>query len=106
MLVAVDENAVSVVGVSGPIKDSTPDAIRELIAAGLKIILVTEDDTTTAKAVADKLGIEFDADVLLQKRTEAVKERLQNASAVATAGDGVNDTPAFAHADVGIAMGT
>jgi Cu+-exporting ATPase len=106
VLVAVDGNVVCVVGVSGPIKDCTPNAIRDLNAASLKIIWVMEDDATTAKAVADKLGIEFDADVALQKKAEAVKERQQNASAVATAGDRVKDTPAFAQADVAIAMGT
>jgi len=59
MLVAVDGKAAGIVGVADPIKESTPDAIRELRAAGLKIIMVTGDNVTTAKAVADKLGIEF-----------------------------------------------
>ncbi len=73
MLVAVDGKAAGLVGVSDPIKESTPDAIRELRAAGLKIIMVTGDNETTAKAVADKLGIEFDADVLPQKKAEVVE---------------------------------
>jgi Cu+-exporting ATPase len=106
MLVAVDGKAAGIVGVADPIKDSTPDAIRELKAAGLKIIMVTGDDATTAKAVADKLGIEFEADVLPQKKAEVVKERQQKGSVVAMAGDGVNDAPALAQADIGIAMGT
>ncbi len=106
MLVAVDGEAAGIVGVADPIKDSTPDAIRELRAAGLKIIMVTGDNATTAKAVADKLGIEFEADVLPQKKAEVVKGRQQNGSVVAMAGDGVNDAPALAQADVGIAMGT
>ena len=106
MLVAVDGKAAGLVGVSDPIKESTPDAIRELRAAGLKIIMVTGDNKTTAKAVADKLGIEFYADVLPQKKAEVVKERQQNGSVVAMAGDGVNDAPALAQADIGIAMGT
>jgi Cu+-exporting ATPase len=106
MLVAVDGKAVGIVGVADPIKESTPDAIRELKAAGLKIIMVTGDNATTAKAVADKLGIEFEADVLPQKKAEVVKEHQQKGSVVAMAGDGVNDAPALAQADIGIAMGT
>jgi Cu+-exporting ATPase len=106
MLVAVDGKAAGLVGASDPIKESTPDAIRELRAAGLKIIMVTGDNKTTAKAVADKLGIEFYADVLPQMKAEVVKERQQKGSVVAMAGDGVNDAPALAQADIGIAMGT
>jgi len=106
MLVAVDGKAAGLVGVSDPIKESTPDAIRELREAGLKIIMVTGDNKTTAKAVADKLGIEFYADVLPQEKAEVVKERQQKGSVVAMAGDGVNDAPALAQADIGIAMGT
>jgi Cu+-exporting ATPase len=106
MLVAVDGKAAGLVGVSDPIKESTPDAIRELREAGLKIIMVTGDNATTAKAVAEKLGIEFYADVLPQKKAEVVKERQQKGSVVAMAGDGVNDAPALAQADIGIAMGT
>ena len=106
MLVAVDGKAAGIVGVADPIKESTPDAIRELKAAGLKIIMVTGDNATTAKAVADKLGIEFEADVLPKKKSEVVKEHQQKGSVVAMAGDGVNDAPALAQADIGIAMGT
>jgi Cu+-exporting ATPase len=106
MLVAVDGKAAGIVGVADPIKDSTPDAIGELKAAGLKIIMVTGDNTTTAKAVADKLGIEFYADVLPQKKEEVVKDCQEKGSVVAMAGDGVNDAPALAQADIGIAMGT
>ena len=106
MLVAVDGKAAGIAGVADPIKESTPDAIRELKAAGLKIIMVTGDNATTAKAVADKLGIEFEADVLPQKKADVVKERQQKGSVVAMAGDGVNDAPALAQANIGIAMGT
>jgi Cu+-exporting ATPase len=106
MLVSVDGKAAGLVGVSDPIKESMPNAISELTAAGLKIIMVTGDNKTTAKAVADKLGIEFYADVLPQKKAEVVKERQQKGSVVAMAGDGVNDAPALAQADIGIAMGT
>ena len=106
MLVAVDGKAAGIVGVADSIKESTPDAIRELRAAGLKIIMVTGDNATTAKAVADKLGIEFEADVLPQKKADVVKERQLKGAVVAMAGDGVNDAPALAQADIGIAMGT
>jgi len=104
MLVAVDGKAAGLVGVADPIKESTPDAISELKAAGLKIIMVTGDNATTARAVADKLGIEFEADVLPEKKAEVVKDRQQKGSVVAMAGDGVNDAPALAQADIGIAM--
>ncbi len=106
MLIAVDGKAAGVVGVSDPIKSSTSEAIRELKAAGLTIVMVTGDNATTARAVADKLGIEFEADVLPQGKAEVVKARQQRGSIVAMAGDGVNDAPALAQADVGIAMGT
>ncbi len=106
MLVAVDGKAAGIVGVADPIKEYTPDAIRELKAAGLKIIMVTGDNATTAKAVAKKLGIEFEADVLPQKKADVVKQRQQEGCVVAMAGDGVNDAPALAQADIGIAMGT
>ena len=106
MLVAVDGKAAGLIGVSDPIKESTPAAIRELRAAGLKIIMVTGDNTTTANAVANKLGIDFEADVLPQKKAEVVKDLQQKGSIVAMAGDGVNDAPALAQADIGVAMGT
>jgi Cu+-exporting ATPase len=106
MLVAVDGKAAGLVGVADPIKESTPDAIRELKAAGLKVIMVTGDNATTARTVADKLGIEFEADVLPQRKADVVKERQQQGSVVAMAGDGINDAPALAQADIGIAMGT
>lgn len=106
MLIAVDGKAAGLVSVSDPIKESTPDAIKELKAAGLKIIMVTGDNATTAKAVADKLGIDFEADVLPEKKAEVVKAHQQQGAIVAMAGDGVNDAPALAQADIGIAMGT
>jgi len=106
MLVALDGKAAGIVGVADPIKESTPDAIRELRAAGLNVIMVTGDNATTAKAVADRLGIEFRADVLPQTKAEVVKEYQRKGAVVAMAGDGVNDAPALAQADIGIAMGT
>jgi Cu+-exporting ATPase len=106
ILVAIDGRAAGIVGVADPIKESTPDAIRELRAVGLKIIMVTGDNATTAKAVADKLDIEFKADVLPQTKAEVVKEYQRKGAVAAMAGDGVNDAPALAQADIGIAMGT
>jgi Cu+-exporting ATPase len=106
MLVAIDGKPAGLVGVADPIKESTPDAIRELKAAGLKIIMVTGDNATTARAVAGKLGIEFEADVLPQAKAEVVKAHQQQGAIVAMAGDGVNDAPALAQANIGIAMGT
>jgi Cu+-exporting ATPase len=106
MLVAVDGRAAGLVSVSDPIKGSTAEAIRELKAAGLKIMMVTGDNATTARAVAEKLGIGFEADVLPQKKAGVIKALQQKGSIVAMAGDGVNDAPALAQANVGIAMGT
>ncbi len=106
MLIAVDGKAAGLIGVSDPIKESTPEAIKELTAAGLRIVMVTGDNKTTAKAVADKLGIEFEADVLPEQKAEVVKAHQQQGAIVAMAGDGVNDAPALAQANVGIAMGT
>jgi Cu+-exporting ATPase len=106
MLVAVDGHAAGLVSVSDAIKPSTSEAIRELKAANLKIIMVTGDNATTARAVADKLSIEFEADVLPQGKAEVVKAHQQQGAIVAMAGDGVNDAPALAQANVGIAMGT
>src|ERR1035437_10311454 len=106
MLVALNGKAAGIVGVADPIKESTPDAIRELRAAGLNVIMVTGDNATTAKAVADRLGIEFRAGVLPQTKAEVVKEYQLKGAVVAMAGDGVNDAPALAQAELGIAMGT
>ncbi|CAN5407806.1 copper-translocating P-type ATPase [soil metagenome] len=106
MMVAVDGRPAGLVSVSDPIKESTTDAIQELKAAGLKVIMVTGDNATTARAVADKLGIEFEADVLPQQKAEVVKKYQQQGAIVAMAGDGVNDAPALAQANIGIAMGT
>lgn len=106
MLAAVDEKPAGLVAVSDPIKESTPEAIRDLKAAGLNVIMVTGDNATTAKAVADTLGVAFEADVLPEQKAEVVKRHQQRGEIVAMAGDGVNDAPALAQAQVGIAMGT
>ena len=106
MMIAVEGKAAGLVSVSDPIKDSTRNAISELKAAGLNIIMVTGDNATTARAVADRLGIEFEADVLPAQKAEVVKKHQQQGSIVAMAGDGVNDAPALAQANIGISMGT
>ncbi len=106
MMIAVEGKPAGMVSVSDRIKTSTPEAIRELKAAGLRIIMVTGDNATTARAVANKLGIDFEADVLPEKKAEVVKAHQQGGAIVAMAGDGVNDAPALAQANVGIAMGT
>jgi Cu+-exporting ATPase len=106
VLVAANGQPAGIVAVSDPIKNSTPEAIRELTSAGLKIIMITGDNATTAEAVAKKLGIAFEADVLPERKAEVVKAHQQQGEIVAMAGDGINDAPALAQADVGIAMGT
>ncbi len=107
MFVAIDGAAAGFVGVADPIKESTPEAILQLHAEGLRIVMLTGDNQTTAEAVAGQLGIdEVVAGVLPDQKAAAV-ERFQNAGrTVAMAGDGINDAPALAQAEVGIAMGT
>jgi Cu+-exporting ATPase len=107
VFVAVDGQAAGVLGVADPIKSSTPEAIRLLHEAGIRIIMLTGDNEVTARAVAGELGIdEVEAEVLPQDKG-AVIERLQKEGhIVAMAGDGINDAPALALAHVGIAMGT
>jgi Cu+-exporting ATPase len=107
MFVAVDGNASGLIGVADPIKEGTPAAIAALRAEGIRIIMVTGDSRTTAEAVARKLGIdEVRAEVLPEQKIEIVRELQGFGRKVAMAGDGVNDAPALAQADVGIAMGT
>jgi P-type Cu+ transporter len=106
MFLACDTRLAGLIAVADPIKESSLQAIRQLKKQGLRVVMVTGDNQTTAGAVAEKLGIEFEADVLPSAKAEAVK-RLQGwGRVVAMAGDGVNDAPALAQADVGIAMGT
>ena len=106
MFVALDGRIAGLVAVADPVKDSTLEAIRELKQAGIKVVMVTGDNRTTAAAVAEKLGIDFEADVLPEKKAEVVKRLQAQGAVVAMAGDGVNDAPALAQAQVGIAMGT
>ncbi len=107
MFVAVNGKAAGVIAVSDPIKDTTPEAIQNLHKAGLKIVMLTGDNETTARAVAEKLGIdEVHADVMPEDKSRIVGELRDKGAVVAMAGDGVNDAPALAAAHVGIAMGT
>jgi Cu+-exporting ATPase len=107
MFVAVDGKAAGLLGVADPVKASTPEAIRELRAEGLRLVMLTGDSRTTAEAVARKLGIdEVHAEVRPEEKSDWVKRLQGEGRVVAMAGDGVNDAPALAQAQVGIAMGT
>lgn len=107
MFLAVDQQIAGLIAVSDPIKDTTESAIRALHAAGLRIVMLTGDNATTAKSVAVKLGIdEVHADVLPEEKSKIVKQLRESGAVVAMVGDGVNDAPALAAAHVGIAMGT
>jgi len=107
MFVAVDGAVAGLVGVADPIKETTPDAIAALHAEGIRIVMLTGDNATTARAVAKKLSIdEVVADVLPDQKAAAVKRLQREGHVVAMAGDGINDAPALAQAQVGIAMGT
>ena len=107
MFVAVDGNSAGLLGVADPIKESTPHAIEALHKAGLRIVMLTGDNSITAHAVARRIGIdEVHADVSPEDKNRIVAELQAAGSVVAMAGDGINDAPALAQADVGIAMGT
>ena len=107
MFVAIDGKLAGLVGVADPIKTSTPEAIRILRAEGLQIVMMTGDSRTTAEAVAKKLGIDrVLAETLPDQKAEQVRALQAEGRTVAMAGDGINDAPALALADVGIAMGT
>jgi Cu+-exporting ATPase len=104
---SVDGRAAGLIGIADPIKPSTPQALRDLKAAGLRIVMLTGDSRSTARAVAAKLAIDdFEAEILPEKKSEAVRRLQKQGRTVAMAGDGINDAPALAQADVGIAMGT
>jgi P-type Cu+ transporter len=107
VFVAVDNSAAGLIGIADPIKSTTPQALHDLKAAGLRIVMLTGDSHGTAKAVAAQLGIDdFEAEILPDKKSEAVRRLQKQGRTVAMAGDGVNDAPALTQADVGIAMGT
>jgi len=105
--VAVNGGAVGVLGIADPIKPTSTEAVRELHKMGLKIIMCTGDNLRTAESVAGELGIdEFKAEVMPDEKIDIVKKLKSQGAIVAMAGDGINDAPALAAADVGIAMGT
>jgi Cu+-exporting ATPase len=107
MFVALDGVAAGLLGVADPIKSSTPEAIQRLHADGMRIVVLTGDNRTTAEAVAAELGLsEVVSDVLPEGKADIVSKLQEEGRIVAMAGDGVNDAPALARAHVGIAMGT
>jgi Cu+-exporting ATPase len=107
MFVVVDGKPAGLIGVTDPIKESTPETIRSLHREHIRIVMLTGDNRTTAEAVAKKLGIdEVQAEVLPDTKGEVVKRLQKEGHIVAMAGDGINDAPALAQANVGIAMGT
>jgi Cu+-exporting ATPase len=107
MFVAVDGKLGGFISVADPIKSSTPEALKALHEAGIKVVMLTGDNKTTANAVAKKLGIDrVEAEVLPEQKTEIVKQLQAEGHIVAMAGDGINDAPALAAAHIGIAMGT
>jgi Cu+-exporting ATPase len=107
MFVAIDNQPAGLIGVADPIKGTTAEAIKQLHEHGISIVMLTGDSETTARAVAEKLGIDdVIAEVLPDQKADAVKQLQSRGKIVAMAGDGINDAPALAQAEVGIAMGT
>ena len=107
MLIAIDGKIAGLIGVADPVKESTAEAIRDLHAEGIKIVMITGDNQITADAVAGKLAIDqVHAGVLPEQKAELIKQLQAEGHIVAMAGDGINDAPALAQAHVGIAMGT
>ena len=107
MYVSIDGNFVGLLGVTDPIKETTLPAIQALRQIGIQVIMMTGDNQKTAAAVAKKIGLDgFFADVLPQGKADLVKKLQNEGKFVAMAGDGINDAPALAQAQVGIAMGT
>ena len=103
----IDGRPSGLLGIADPIKPEAPEAVRELQRAGLRVVMLTGDNQTTAQAVARKLGIgDFEAGVLPDHKADVIKKLQQQGSTVAMAGDGINDAPALAQANVGIAMAT
>jgi Cu+-exporting ATPase len=107
VFVAVDGRAAGLLGIADPVKPEAPETISDLRREGLRVVMLTGDSDTTAKGVAHHLGItDFEAGVLPDHKADVVKKLQQQGRVVAMAGDGINDAPALAQAQVGIAMGT
>jgi P-type Cu+ transporter len=107
IFVAIDGKAAGIIAIADPIKSTTPGAVAALREAGIRVVMLTGDNATTARAVAAKLGItEVEAEVLPEDKSKVVERLRGEGRVVAMAGDGVNDAPALAAADVGVAMGT
>ncbi|MFG1384593.1 HAD-IC family P-type ATPase, partial [Xanthobacter sp. V3C-4] len=107
IFVAMDGRIGGLIAIADPVKATTPVALAALRAAGVRVVMLTGDNRTTAEAVARRLGIdEVEAEVLPENKAQVVTRLRQEGRIVAMAGDGVNDAPALAAADVGVAMGT
>jgi len=107
IFLAVDSETVGIIAIADPVKQTTPDALKALAADNIRVVMLTGDNRTTAQAVARQLGIsEVEAEVLPDQKSAVVEKLRREGRAVAMAGDGVNDAPALAAAEVGIAMGT
>jgi Cu+-exporting ATPase len=107
LFVVIDGHAAALLCIADPIKESTPEAIRELYQDGIKVVMLTGDNQTTAMAVANRLSIDrVEAEVLPERKSEIVRQLQAEGRIVAMAGDGINDAPALAQANVGIAMGS
>ncbi len=107
VFIAIDGRAAGLLAVADPIKESSAEAVRRLADDGVRLVMLTGDDRTTAEAVARRLGIaEVEANVLPEHKSDVVKRLQAEKRVVAMAGDGINDAPALAQAHVGIAMGT
>lgn len=107
IFLAVNGKAAGVIAIADPVKSTTPEALKALAAVGIRVVMLTGDNKTTAQAVAKRLGIkEVEAEVLPDQKSAVIEKLRREGRVVAMAGDGVNDAPALAAAEVGIAMGT
>ncbi len=107
IFLAVNGKAAGIIAIADPVKATTPEALKALAADGIRVVMLTGDNRTTALAVAKRLGItEVEADVLPDQKSKVIEKLTREGRVVAMAGDGVNDAPALAAAQVGIAMGT
>ena len=105
--VATDDRPIAAIAVSDPVRESSPEALKGLVAEGIEVVMATGDNRVAAYAIAHQLGIRHvEAEVQPQRKAELVRDLQSRGKRVAMAGDGVNDAPALAQADVGIAMGT